>query len=135
MDAVHTIGNILFPWNFSLGDCESERVSWDFRTRRWLGGLVWKSARYGHYVRDAREPDFATLLRICAVLDVTPNDLLAPPRITAPKARDRWMARLAAAARKLETEDLKLATRQVEALMAHRREKPPDRRHKAASKR
>ncbi len=32
--------------------------------------------RYGHYARGRSEPDFATLLRICKVLNVTPNDLL-----------------------------------------------------------
>ncbi|MFZ4703295.1 MAG: helix-turn-helix domain-containing protein [Candidatus Methylumidiphilus sp.] len=32
--------------------------------------------RYGNYVRDAREPDFATLLRISQVLATTPNALL-----------------------------------------------------------
>ena len=32
--------------------------------------------RYGHYVTGAREPDLATLSRICEVLGVTPNDLL-----------------------------------------------------------
>lgn len=32
--------------------------------------------RYGHYVAGTREPDFATFLRICEVLAVTPNDLL-----------------------------------------------------------
>jgi transcriptional regulator with XRE-family HTH domain len=32
--------------------------------------------RYGHYVRGARQPDFQTLVRICAALDTTPNDLL-----------------------------------------------------------
>jgi len=32
--------------------------------------------RYGHYVVGTREPDFATFMRICEVLAVTPNDLL-----------------------------------------------------------
>lgn len=32
--------------------------------------------RYGHYVAGTREPDFATFVRICEVLAVTPNDLL-----------------------------------------------------------
>jgi transcriptional regulator with XRE-family HTH domain len=39
--------------------------------------------RYGHYVRSTHEPDYATLVRICEALDVTPNDLLLP----APAAR------------------------------------------------
>lgn len=31
---------------------------------------------YYNYVSDKREPDYATLLRICNALDLTPNDLL-----------------------------------------------------------
>lgn len=66
--------------------------------------------RYGHYVRGTREPDFSTLLRICDVLDVTPN----------PTVHDRWLSRLVAAGRRLEADDVKLATRQVEAILEHR---------------
>src|ERR1700675_604131 len=69
--------------------------------------------RYGHYVRGTRQPDFRTLLRIGAVLDVTPNDLLiadSPSRRSS--AHDRWLSRLIAAGRKLDTEDVKLAVRQ-----------------------
>src|SRR5580700_7798265 len=72
--------------------------------------------RYGHYVRGTREPDFATLLRICAVLDATPDDLLLEEKGKRPRAHDRWLSRLMAAGHRLETEDLKLAVRQVEAL-------------------
>jgi transcriptional regulator with XRE-family HTH domain len=36
--------------------------------------------RYGHYVAGTREPDFATFLRICEVLAVTPNELLLSER-------------------------------------------------------
>jgi hypothetical protein len=52
-----------------------------------------------------REPDFKTLIRICAVLDVTPNDLLLPD-ITSRRlsAKDRWLARVIAAARAREAE-------------------------------
>ena len=35
--------------------------------------------RYGHYVAGTREPDLGTLVKICAVLGVTPNDLLFDP--------------------------------------------------------
>ena len=76
--------------------------------------------RYGHYVRGAREPDFATLMRICTALDVTPNDLLLadnPPRRS---AHDRWLSRLVAAGRKLDSDDVRLAVRQIEALAEHR---------------
>lgn len=76
--------------------------------------------RYGNYVRGTREPDFATLLRICAVLDVTPNDLLRSEKPPRSSGQDRWLSRLVAAARKLDTDDIKLAVRQVEALLEHR---------------
>lgn len=76
--------------------------------------------RYGHYVRGVREPDFETLLRICDVLDLTPNDLLITAELVAPAAHDRWLSRLNATARKLETDDLRLAVRQIEALLEHR---------------
>ena len=76
--------------------------------------------RYGHYVRGTREPDLQTLLRICAALDVTPNDVLEATKPAKPTAEDRWLSRLTATARKLGAEDLKLATRQIEALLDHR---------------
>ena len=84
--------------------------------------------RYGHYVRGAREPDFATLLRICAVLDVTPNDLLLASRTTKLQPSDVWLSRLVAAGRKLEADDAELAVRQVEALLAHRKRSAGNRR-------
>ena len=76
--------------------------------------------RYGHYVRGAREPDFGTLMRICAVLDVTPNDLLLADAPSRRSAHDRWLSRLVAAGRTLDTDGVKLAVRQVEALIEHR---------------
>lgn len=35
------------------------------------------TTRYGHYVSDYREPDLVTFSRICGVLGMTPNDILA----------------------------------------------------------
>lgn len=80
--------------------------------------------RYGHYVRGTREPDFATLLRICTVLDATPNDLLLTDKGPKPAAHERWLSRLTAAGRRLDTDDVRLAVRQVEALTDHRARKP-----------
>ena len=77
--------------------------------------------RYGHYVRGMREPDFATLMRICSVLDVTPNDLLLPEALPKQSIHERWLSRLIASARKLDTEDVKLAVRQTETLIEHRK--------------
>jgi len=75
--------------------------------------------RYGHYVRGAREPDFATLTRICAVLDLTPIDLLLPPEPRRASVHDRWLSRLTTVARELDTGILKIAVRQVEILLEH----------------
>jgi len=49
--------------------------------------------RYGHYVAGTREPDFATFMRICEVLAVTPNDLLFPTR-TAERLTPREIANM-----------------------------------------
>jgi hypothetical protein len=76
--------------------------------------------RYGHYVRGAREPDLWTLLRICAALDVMPNDRLLRDERHRPTEHDRWLTRLVIAARSLKADDLRLAVRQVEALLKHR---------------
>jgi len=35
------------------------------------------ATRYGHYLNDYREPDLATLVRICRVLGLRPDGLLA----------------------------------------------------------
>lgn len=35
------------------------------------------ATRYGHYLQDIREPDLATLVRICRVLGLRPDVLLA----------------------------------------------------------
>jgi transcriptional regulator with XRE-family HTH domain len=80
--------------------------------------------RYGHYVRGAREPDLETLLRICAALDVTPNDLLLLDERSRPSEGDRWLTRLVVAARSLKADDLRLAVRQIEALLDHRKATP-----------
>jgi hypothetical protein len=54
------------------------------------------------------------------VLDVTPNDVLLPDERHPPDDHDRWLSRLIATARMLETDDLRLAVRQIEALVEHR---------------
>ena len=77
--------------------------------------------RYGHYVTGTREPDLQTLLRICTVLALTPNDLLGPGRGKRKRPeRDRLTARLVAAANLLEVDDLRLAVAQVDAMVANR---------------
>ena len=73
--------------------------------------------RYGNYVRGAREPDLATVLRICSVLGVTPNELLLPNEDGAAPAHGGWLARLMAAAGQLPPADLRVAVLQVEVLL------------------
>jgi transcriptional regulator with XRE-family HTH domain len=78
--------------------------------------------RFVNYVTGEREPDLATLVRICRVLGTTPNDLLGfvvgwPES----RERDRIYGRLLLAARALSDDDLRLVIRQVEAVAAHRR--------------
>jgi hypothetical protein len=69
-----------------------------------------------------REPDLATLLRICGVLGASPNDLLGMGKVQAqPTKRRRLIARLVAAANSLESDDLALAIEQGESLARHRR--------------
>jgi transcriptional regulator with XRE-family HTH domain len=78
--------------------------------------------RYANYIADSREPDFATFLRICAVLELEPTELLLPrERKTSRRtARDRLLSRLSATARLLTDADLSIAVDQVSALLRGR---------------
>jgi transcriptional regulator with XRE-family HTH domain len=76
--------------------------------------------RYGHYVTGHREPDLQTLVRVCKVLNTTPNQLLGFSEGKPAKRRgerDRLVDRLIAAAYLLDDSRLKLAVRQVEAII------------------
>lgn len=42
-------------------------------------------SRYASYVRGAREPDFATLQRICRILRTTPDAVLGVPPVVPPE--------------------------------------------------
>ena len=89
--------------------------------------------RYGHYVTGAREPNLATLLRICATLATTPNDLLGvgeggtswtgDKHDSAQQERRKLTARLVGALNLLGIDDLHLVVKQVETLFRHRRER------------
>lgn len=81
--------------------------------------------RYGYYATGEREPNLATLVRVCEVLAVTPNDMLLP-KGEAPKlsGRDRLISRITAATNTLSTTDLELAACQLECLLAHRQPQP-----------
>src|SRR6266446_5434543 len=78
--------------------------------------------RYGYYVTGAREPNLATLIRICEVLAATPNDLLLPSGKPPPQSgRDRSLARISAVTDNLSLGDLELAASLVECLATYRR--------------
>jgi transcriptional regulator with XRE-family HTH domain len=77
--------------------------------------------RYGHYATGTREPNLATLLRICEVLAVTPNEMLLPkPKGARLSQRERATARLSAAANNLPVEDLEIAACQLECVLKYR---------------
>jgi transcriptional regulator with XRE-family HTH domain len=77
--------------------------------------------RYGYYATGEREPNLATLVRICEVLDATPNDLLLPGGKAPPRSkRDRALARISAATDNLNLSELELAASLVECLIEHR---------------
>src|SRR5260370_29560604 len=77
--------------------------------------------RYGYYATGEREPNLATLLRICTVLAVTPNDMLLPSgKSPAQSHRARSIARIAAAANNLSVVDLEVAAYQLARLLAQR---------------
>lgn len=79
--------------------------------------------RYGNYVRGTREPDLATLIRICAAVALTPNDLLVGGDMPGSSERHAWLARLQSIAERLSANDLQLITLQAEAIAAHRDKK------------
>lgn len=77
--------------------------------------------RYSYYAKGEREPNLATLVRICEVLAVTPDALLLAEYDTPLQTeRAHVMAKLQAAANGLSLDDLKLTASQVECLLAFR---------------
>lgn len=76
-------------------------------------------SRYTNYISDLREPDFATLLRICELLETTPNTILgvgeqALPATSAEVLRER----IAVAAKAMDADTLRLAAEVMNALAA-----------------
>lgn len=93
----------------------SERGSWGFPTRKLLA-----VRRYSYYATGEREPNLATLVRICEVLAATPNDLLLPgASAPAVSARDRLLTRISAATGNLTDAQLEIAACQIECLTAY----------------
>ena len=80
------------------------------------------SRRYGHYVVDRNEPDLATLLRLCEVLNTSPSHLLGTENVGALRGRRRRLTeQIAAALALLDESGLELANSQVQAIVKHRR--------------
>jgi transcriptional regulator with XRE-family HTH domain len=77
--------------------------------------------RYGHYVTGAREPDLATLLRICQILNSSPNELLGWDGATSRSRQNKLYARLHSAARGMPKPYLELLVVEAEALSRHAR--------------
>ncbi len=75
--------------------------------------------RYSAYANETREPDFATLLRICRVLRTTPDAVLGvAPHVTLPTG-EADVARMEAAVRGLAEADRSRALAVLEVLAAH----------------
>ena len=74
-------------------------------------------SRYANYVSGVREPDFATLLRICDVLQTTPNRMLGVAESHTPVAElDDLRRGIAAAAAEMDAETLRTAAAVMDAL-------------------
>lgn len=84
--------------------------------------------RYGHYVTGRNEPNLGTLVRICTVLETTPNDLLGFEAEEAlaeesPEMQERetLRERVNAACNTLQIDNLRLTVKQIETLLLHQR--------------
>jgi transcriptional regulator with XRE-family HTH domain len=78
--------------------------------------------RMGHYIGDRSEPDLQLLVKIAAVLDVTPNYLLGvEPRTPIKKSDElgRIRSRIAAACALMDEPSLSLSLTLVEAVLEH----------------
>jgi transcriptional regulator with XRE-family HTH domain len=77
--------------------------------------------RYSNYVNGIREPDLATLVRIAAALQTTPNELLGSTGKRKQSPRALLADRLSLAIEGLGDHDLEALVIQTEALAGHRR--------------
>lgn len=73
------------------------------------------ASRYGKYIRNDTEPDYALLVRICEVLSLTPNDLLLIGQTEPDDRRDLLRARLLSSLHGLDEANLNVLTEMVEA--------------------
>ncbi len=77
--------------------------------------------RYGHYIRGFREPRLATLVRIAAALETTPDALLGVGSTPQQSRRGLLRDRLNSAVGPLREQDLELLILLTEALAQHRK--------------
>jgi len=73
---------------------------------------------YGHYVTGARRPSYETLLRLCAVLETSPNHLLGFEGRT---DGDPVFGRAAAALNMLDEDGRRMALDLLDTMVRHRR--------------
>jgi len=84
-------------------------------------------ARYANYVAENREPDFETLLRICRVLGVTPNEVLGFDERDRPEGVERLRERIAAAVETMNPATLDLVADLMDTLARRAADaSPPD---------
>lgn len=76
--------------------------------------------RYSHYVNDKREPDLATLAKICRTLGTTPDAVLGfTPSPAIASEEDALRRRIQAAAHAMDLSTLKVASVVMDALVAN----------------
>lgn len=79
--------------------------------------------RYSHYVNDKREPDLATLAKICRTLGTTPDAVLGfTPSPAIASEEDALRRRIQAAAQAMDLTTLKVASVVMDALVANQRD-------------
>ena len=78
-------------------------------------------ARYHNYVSDQTEPDLATLVRICRILGISPNDALGyDQRSPVPTGDDLMRERIRSAVQAIEGDALAFMADMLEALVSSR---------------
>jgi transcriptional regulator with XRE-family HTH domain len=79
--------------------------------------------RFGNYVAGTREPDLATLIKIAAVLQTTPNGLLGVTSASTTSRREVLWSRLRGAADLLTDDDLEILIQQTNVVSSVRHSK------------
>ena len=102
------MGNRLRARALALGISDSE-------VARRLGV---SQTRYAKYVTDVNEPDLVTVVKLCRLLGMAPEELLGVVEMPVFGERDLLMARLQATAQGMDTSRLKAAIAVVDALSA-----------------